>query len=289
MYPLTRDVPKPLLEVAGAPMLSHLLARTAGLPGVDEVVVVGHRFTSSSRLGRRELPWSLLDDGSSDESDRLGALGDLAFAAREIPLAGRDALVAAGDNLMLFDLTSHARAFARRRTAQIAFRRAPADAGASRYGEVTLDAERRVVRFREKPSDPQSDLASIALYFFPASTWSLLDRYLEEGGNRDAPGHFIAWLAQRTEVHAEPSAGPWFDIGDLDSLARARAAMRDHRGARGRPRAARQPGAQPPQDIGPRAESRARAFSQTGRRASRCRAESIRGARQGVQVEPVAR
>ena len=232
MYPLTRDVPKPLLEVAGAPILSHLLARTAGLPGVDEVVVVGnHRFASQlsvwAERASSPVPIRLLDDGSSDESDRLGALGDLAFAANEIPLAGRDALVAAGDNLMLFDLTPHARAFARRRTVQIAFRRAPSHAGSSRYGEVTLGAEGRVVRFREKPPDPQSDLAAIALYFFPASTWSLLERYLGEGGNRDAPGHFIAWLAQRSAVHAEPVAGPWFDIGDLDSLARARAATRD--------------------------------------------------------------
>ena len=231
MYPLTRDVPKPLLEVAGAPILSHLLARTAGLPGVDEVVVVGnHRFAAQlgawAERASSPVPIRLLDDGSADESNRLGALGDLAFAVRETPLAGHAALVAAGDNLMLFDLEPQARAFARRRTAQIAFRRAPADARSSRYGEVTVDADGRVVRFREKPLDPQSDLAAIALYFVPASTWGLLDRYLAEGGNRDAPGHFIAWLAQRSEVHAEPIEGPWFDIGVLDSLALARAATR---------------------------------------------------------------
>jgi dTDP-glucose pyrophosphorylase len=168
----------------------------------------------------------LLDDGSSDESTASGR--SATWRSRRADSAGGTrALVAAGDNLMLFP-DGASRAFARRRTPQIAFRRAPADARSSRYGEVTLDAESRVVRFREKPPDPESDLAAIALYFFPASTWSLLDRYLAEGGNRDAPGHFIAWLAQRTAIHAEPIAGPWFDIGDLDSLERARAAMRDH-------------------------------------------------------------
>ena len=232
MYPLTRDRPKPLLEVAGAPILSHLLARTAPLPGVDEVVVVGNRrFAPQLRAwaeeARAPVPVRLLDDGSSDESDRLGALGDLAFAAREIPLAGERALVAAGDNLVLFDLAPHARAFARRGTPQIAVRDAAAAAGPrSLYGEVTVDAAQRIVRFREKPPDPESPLASIALYFFPPATWPLFAQYLDEGGNRDAPGHFIAWLVERTAVHAEPIAGPWFDIGDLDSLARARAATR---------------------------------------------------------------
>ncbi len=228
MYPLTRDLPKPLLEVAGAPILSHLLARTATLPGVDEVVVVGnHRFAVPLRgwveSARSPVPIRLLDDGSTDESNRLGALGDLAFAAREVPLAGHDALVAAGDNLVLFDVAPLALAFARRRAPQLSTRIAPADSRSSRYGEVTVDASRRITRFREKPADPQSALASIALYFLPARAWELLDRYLDEGGNRDAPGYFFAWLVNQTEVYAEPIAGPWWDIGDLDSLADARA------------------------------------------------------------------
>jgi glucose-1-phosphate thymidylyltransferase len=228
MYPLTRDVPKPLLEVAGAPILSHLLERTSPLPGVDEVVVVGnHRFQAPLRhwaeSARSAVPIRLLDDGSTDESNRLGALGDLAFAAREVPLAGHDALVAAGDNLVLFDVAPLARAFARRHAPQLSMRVAPADSRSSRYGEVTVDASGRVTRFREKPANPQGELASIALYFLPARTWPLLELYLHAGGNRDAPGHFFEWLARETAVFAEPITGPWWDIGDLDSLEEARA------------------------------------------------------------------
>ncbi len=231
MYPLTRDLPKPLLEVAGAPILTHLLERTAGLPGVDEVIAVGnHRFAARLERWRAgansPVPIRVLDDGSTDESNRLGALGDLAFAARTVPLAGHDALVAAGDNLVLFDLAPMARAFAQRRAPQLATRVAPADARSSRYGEVTIDAAGRVTRFREKPADPHSGLASIGLYFLPASVWPRLERYLAEGGNPDALGHFFAWLVERTAVFAEPIGGAWWDIGDLDSLADARAKAR---------------------------------------------------------------
>ncbi|HXX48932.1 MAG TPA: nucleotidyltransferase family protein [Myxococcota bacterium] len=238
MYPLTRDLPKPLLEVAGAPILSHLLTRTAALPGVDEVVVMAnHRFSPQLRAwaesARAAVPIRLVDDGSTDESNRLGALGDLELAAREIPLAGQDALVAAGDNLVLFDLEPLARVFARRRAPQLAVRRAAHGVSRALYNEVELDsASGRVERFREKPPAARSELAAIALYFLPASTWPLLERYLAEGGNRDAPGHFIAWLVRETPVYAEPIDGPWFDIGDLESLAQARAEARAPAGPR---------------------------------------------------------
>lgn len=190
-------------------------------------MVGNHRFAAPLRRwlesARSPVPIQLLDDGSTDESNRRGALGDLAFAVGELPLEGHDALVAAGDNLILFDLMPLARAFARRLAPQLATRVAPADSRSSRYGEVTVDASGRVTRFREKPSDPRSALASIALYFLPARTWPLLQRYLDEGGNRDAPGHFFAWLIGETEVYAEPIDGEWWDIGDLESLADARA------------------------------------------------------------------
>ena len=42
MYPLTRNRAKPLLEVGGRPMLSHLLDRVTVLPDVTEVLVVAN-------------------------------------------------------------------------------------------------------------------------------------------------------------------------------------------------------------------------------------------------------
>ncbi len=233
MYPLTRDFPKPLLEVGGAPILTHLSRRISALAAIDEIVVVSnHRFHAafeSWAAGARSeisLPIRLLDDGSSDETNRLGALGDLAFAARETPLAQHDTLVAAGDNLILFDLAPLAAAFERLRAPVVAMRRIDADATRSRYGEVTLGDGGRIARFREKPEKPESELASIALYLFPKRIWPLLSRYLADGGDQDAPGHFIAWLVRETEVYAEPISGSWWDMGDLASLAQARANVR---------------------------------------------------------------
>ncbi|MAJ61285.1 MAG: hypothetical protein CBC48_15880, partial [bacterium TMED88] len=96
-------------------------------------------------------------------------------------------------------------------------------AGPSPYNEVTLGADHRVIGFREKPTDPQTELAAIALYFMPAGSERDFDRYLKEGGERDAPGHWIAWLVENVSVRGFAFEGDWFDIGSHETLARARA------------------------------------------------------------------
>ena len=50
-----------------------------------------------------------------------------------------------------------------------------------------------------------------------------LRAYLDGGGNPDAPGHFIAWLSERTPLEATRLDGRWIDIGSADDLARANA------------------------------------------------------------------
>jgi NDP-sugar pyrophosphorylase family protein len=86
-----------------------------------------------------------------------------------------------------------------------------------------------VTRFREKPQEPQSNLSAIAAYPLPRSLPSLVRAYLAGGGNPDARGHFIAWLADRpgtasTALEATRLDGRWTDIGSAEDLARARGA-----------------------------------------------------------------
>jgi glucose-1-phosphate thymidylyltransferase len=231
LYPLTRDRAKPLLEVAGRPILSHILARVLALPGLSEVVVVTNaRFAAAFRDWARAegcpVPLRVLDDGSTSDADKLGATGDLAFALREAPLGGEDLVVVAGDNLIGFDLRPLHAQFRARRRPTIVVRRVPLGTGPSPYNEVTLASDGRVTGFREKPADPQTDLAAIALYFFPPQVESLVGRYLSEGGNPDAPGYFIAWLVRQTDVYAVRENGEWWDIGSLASLDEARAQFR---------------------------------------------------------------
>jgi glucose-1-phosphate thymidylyltransferase len=226
LYPLTRDRPKPLLEIAGVPLLSRILHRVLAVDAVEAVtVVVNARFAPHFERWRRdfasEVPIEILNDGSRSEDDRLGAIGDLALAWRRLP-ADEDVLVVAGDNLLDFDLRPLRRRFAAERTPTLVVRRVTQVIAPSPYNEVELGANDEVLSFREKPADPKTDLAAIALYLFPSSVRPLLETYLREGGTRDAPGHFVQWLVSHTKVVAARIEGGWHDVGTPETLAAAR-------------------------------------------------------------------
>lgn len=213
--------------MAGAPVLTHILNRVLELDDLSEVVVVTNgRFVQHFHGWQRgleiDVPLRILNDGSRDDACKLGAIGDLAFALREAPLGEEDWLVVAGDNLLAFDLRPLQAAFRATGRPTLALRHVEHGPGPSRYNEVTLSEDDSVIRFREKPADPSTQLSAIALYFFTPEVAPLLRRYLDEGGNRDAPGHFISWLVGRVPVAATRFDGDWFDIGSLESLERAR-------------------------------------------------------------------
>jgi glucose-1-phosphate thymidylyltransferase len=227
MYPLTRDVPKALLEVGGRPILSHVMERLRELEALTHVVLVTNdRFYEQFRAwADAQEPWvdiTVLNDGTRTDEDRLGALGDLKLAIDRVPLGDGHAVVLASDHLFDIDLEAVYRDFLARGRTTLLVRRAEPPAGPSPYNEVTLDDDGRVVRMREKPSDPQADLSAIALYFMTADDLALLPDYLETG-NHDAPGYFLSWLAARVPCYATPLRTRWFDIGSLEGLEEARA------------------------------------------------------------------
>ena len=235
--PESRERPKPLLDIAGRPLLDRLLERVLALDGISEIVVIANarfaaQFEAWSAASRCPVPVRVLNDGSTEDANKLGASGDLAFALREVPLDGEDWLVVAGDNLIDFDLRPALAAYRAGPSPLLLVRRVERD-GPSRYNEVTLGEGGRVLRFREKPADPETDLAAIALYFFPPAVCPALGRYLAGGGQPDAPGHFIAWLVEQQPVRALLIAGGWFDVGSRADLERTRARFAQKPGATG--------------------------------------------------------
>src|ERR1700756_3312791 len=88
LYPLTLTKAKPLLEVAGKPMIDWVLDNLAPVPDLERVyVVTNHKFvkdfqnwaeTYNRTKPRFEI--KVIDDGSTDDSDKLGAIGDITLA-----------------------------------------------------------------------------------------------------------------------------------------------------------------------------------------------------------------
>ena len=222
LYPLTLDRPKPLLPIAGRPMLEWLLEKLAGIDDIDETYVVTNaKFAShfAEWAGRYDgaLQPRIVDDGTTSDDDKLGAIGDLGLVL-ERERIDDDVIVAAGDNLFSDPLDGFGR-YCRERGAPVIAVYDVGDLERTRqYSSVETDGEGRITRLEEKPAEPRSTLAGIALYFYPRATLPLIRRYLEEGNNPDQPGRLVVWMYPRTPVYTWSVPGRWFDIGSRETL-----------------------------------------------------------------------
>ena len=224
LYPLTLDRPKALLDVGGRSMLDRLVEQLDGVEGLDEVyVVTNSKFADAFRdwaARRSGLSVRIVDDGTVDEESRLGAIGDLDLTIRACQLDD-DLLVLAGDNLFSESIAPFpAFASAKRGPALGVYDVGDLDV-IRRYSVIELDADDRVTRLEEKPDEPRSTLAGIALYFYPRSALGFVARYLAEGNNPDQPGRLVQWLYPRTPVYGWRVPGRWYDVGSKETLAEA--------------------------------------------------------------------
>jgi glucose-1-phosphate thymidylyltransferase len=228
LYPLTQNQPKPLLPVAGRPMLEHVLERLLVIPGIDRVYVVtnakfaGHfaRWAAAYGAARPGLNLTIVNDGSTDDTNKLGAIGDIHFVlTRE--RVDDDLIIVAGDNLFSRPLEDFGR-FCREKNAPVL---AVYDVGnlelIRQYNAIETDPEGRIIHFEEKPARPTSTLTGIALYFYPRHVLPWIHRYVAEGNNPDQPGRLVQWLYPRVPVYTWRVPGLWFDIGSFAQLEEA--------------------------------------------------------------------
>jgi glucose-1-phosphate thymidylyltransferase len=224
LHPLTRDVAKPLLPVAGKPIVEYLVEQLAATQQIDDLLLVSNaRFATQFGEWRdRVAPkWpglriEILDDGATANEHRLGAVRDLAFALRERAASG-PALVSAGDNLFDYDLSRILDDYAKNpRNLVLAYRETDRRR-LRRTGVAELGADGRIVRLWEKPAEPASDWACPALYVLEPEALAVVPRFLDEQPDADAPGAWIGWLVERQPIFAHAMRGRRLDIGDLES------------------------------------------------------------------------
>ena len=230
LYPLTKDFPKPLLEVGDRTILDHLIDQMAGLEALEQIVLItNHRFVPFferwRETRRSRKPVAVLDDGTTSNEDRLGAVGDLRFALEHADL-GHDLLVTAADNILRFPLPEFVAAVQARPASHVCVHHVDDPERLRRTGVVVLDEKDRVVEFAEKPRKPKTHWGVPPLYIFPRSTLSRVAVYLAAGGSPEAPGHFIEWLCRHEPVFAYRIRGSILDIGTPQSLEAARRSVR---------------------------------------------------------------
>ena len=228
LYPLTLTQPKPLLPVAGKPMVDHVLDNLTSISGIDRIYIVTNakfadhfqKWADDYRAKKARLDFTIVNDGSTDDSNKLGAIGDLHLVITREKVDD-DIIVVAGDNLFSESLGGFG-IFARQKNAPVL---AVFDVGnleeIRKYNAITIDADGKITFFEEKPKQPKSTVTGIALYYYPRATVPLVKQYVAEGNNPDQPGRLVQWLYPRTPVYTWRVPGIWYDIGSKEALEEA--------------------------------------------------------------------
>lgn len=225
LYPLTRDIPKPLLKVGERSIIDHILAKLEEIKEIEEIyIVTNDKFDSTfvdwSKNFKHFFNIKIINDGTKSNEDRLGAVGDIHFVVQQEKI-NDDLLVIAGDNLFGFSLLAFADFFRNKNSSVVAFHDLKnLELVKERYGVGILDGS-KVVDFEEKPTAPKSSLASTACYFFKRNDLTHIQD-LVKMGKVDAPGNLIKYLAQNSQIHGFVFDEHWFDVGSFESLEEAK-------------------------------------------------------------------
>ena len=225
LYPLTQNFPKPLLTVGAHTILDWLITDIDKAGVVDEYIVISnHKFADifakwAAGGGSTSSPTAkitVLDDGTSSNETRLGAVRDIQFAIDELKLDD-DLLIIAGDNLLDFSLVDFIQYAQEKGTTCVMRYYEPSIEKLRKTGVAPVNEEGLILNMVEKPAEPQSHWCCPPFYFYRREDVPLVKVGIDSGCGVDAPGSFIAWLATQTPVYAWEMPGRRYDIGNLAS------------------------------------------------------------------------
>ena len=223
MWPLTKNKPKQLLDIAGRPMLDYVIDSLSNLD-LDRIIVSVNSFFApqfqnylDSNVNVNNI--ELFIEESDNEEQKLGALGALNLLFKKKDLRG-PVFIAGGDNLSDFDLREMVNVYNESRKDVIGLFDVENLELAKLYGIADLE-DNRIIDFVEKPNSPPSTLAATAYWLLSESGIINFHTYIEEGGDRDAMGNFLAWNVKQNPVYSVSFSGNWYDIGGLESYLEA--------------------------------------------------------------------
>ena len=238
LWPLTEKRAKPLLPLAGIPLLTHLVEKIpAGIPiTVSTNAVFAEDFEKWKKaMSDKRLAISILIEDAGHEDEKLGALGAVAKWIREENI-NDDVLLLAGDNYVGFSIASFIERFSGKPL--LAAYDIRTKEAAKKFGIVLTEGSPntsgsiRVTGFQEKPADPKSTLVSTGCYVLPAESLPALVSYAKEHPD-NIGGIFEEFLSKGMEVECVSFAEPWFDIGSFEAYREATKSLVGERVLRG--------------------------------------------------------
>lgn len=222
---LTKNFPKPLLQIGESTILGRMLDDIDQIPQIDEhIIITNHKFAAIfeewAAKQHYTKPITIVDDGTSTNETRLGAVCDLLYAMDKLHV-NDDLLVVAADNILFFSFQEFVDFAFAKGTSCIMCHEQPSIEKLQRTGVVVLDEQFKVLNMEEKPAEPKSTWAVPPFYIYLKKDLELVRHAVENGCGKDAPGNLAHYMVDTTTMHAWPMSAGRFDIGSLDTYKEA--------------------------------------------------------------------
>lgn len=222
LFPLTENFPKALLTIGNRPLLDYILDEVNELDEVDEIyLITNNKYTPHFEKWAIEKnnikKITVLNDGTTSNDDRLGAIGDIKFTIDKMNIQ-EDLLIIAGDNLFTFKLKDMMDYYNKVKTPVVSVKEINNVDILRGLAVVSTNEENSIINCEEKPQEPKSNLGAYAEYIYPKYILEMIDTYIKEGNNKDAPGNLVSWLYKRTDVKVYKFDGECYDVGTHQSL-----------------------------------------------------------------------
>ena len=220
MYPLTENMPKALLPIKGKPVVDYIVEQINKLPQVDTIYAVTNskffpHFSKWAKTAPTLIPIEVLDDGTTSNENKRGAIGDIHFTITEKNIDD-ELFIVAGDNYFTYDLTEQHEVFRQTGCDTIVGKELDDIEQLKAFAVAKLDENGKVLHLVEKPDKPESNIGIFASYFYRKDTIPLFKQYLDEGNNPDSPGYFPGWLYKIRDIYTYTMNGDGYDIGTIE-------------------------------------------------------------------------
>lgn len=217
---LTEKTPKGLLTSKGKTIINYLLDELATIKSIDEVTIVTndkYYKVFAQWLKQQKYPFELdvINDYTTSNDNRLGAIGDIAYTIKQKNIDD-DTIVAVSDDLFDFKLIDYYNYFMKENCDCALGSRMPKSKLKGRMAVACVDKNNIITDLEEKPSNPKSNLGIWAIYMYKRDSIRLVQKYLDEGNNPDAPGNFLSYLYKKKPVKVYLFKGNCIDIGTIE-------------------------------------------------------------------------
>ena len=205
-------------------MVDHIIKKFEEIDDVDEIFIITNdkfydHFEKWLSEFKSEKNIKIINDGTTSNENRLGAMGDVNFVIEKENIKD-SMMVVAGDNLFEFSLKEFVDSHKEHNKSAVVLFDVQNRELAKQYGVVGVGEGNRMIDFEEKPSEPKSTLASTYVYLFPSTVLPMLQNFVRKYEGKDR--NFIESLYKEEPVYCYITEEKWYDIGNFDRLEKAR-------------------------------------------------------------------